>query len=712
MSKIINNFQGRENAIVFKAASNGINSNSIDNLSYAKYIQNMILNEDNNLSVRNGTKIVANQNIDPDFIFNDQLKLMNYINFNGNSEIITYQTYFIKIPYIDFQTNIVINRLANNLTQIAIDIRSLDDDQKVVLYKYLFENVYIYIEQESYSDKCEIFDVEKNNEDIIFKINLDISFFDNQINLWIERAGIYKFIDSNVIDNLIILGLDFNPNVIVSYINYQRYLIICNGIDPVQYYDGTYLKELKSDYQITQISIEKNSNNRLSITTDLIYENELRENLVINKIIKIVSGLKLETPNKIINVIFTVTDNIKIDLTFEDNIIGEPTNILYLKSIPAFSYINIINDRLFALDSGGSFYNKFRSPDKSMLIYYCEKRKSIFNWYNQRGIIESINLASNSHKIDDLQCFTTYQGRILFWGKESVQIWTGNDPTVINDGQNIEFGDFRWQKTEPIGIFSKNMFVELPNIFIFLSKFGICSLKIDGFNNLNIDLFFADNVNSYIRKQLENLTTEREYRNLNCFVYPYGSFIGFRFIHNCYIYQLKGQGFWTIFTQNFSDSKTFLYDSVSKNLYLANKGNVLVYCDKLKYKNYMDMENNPIPFNLYYNWFNITSTWYNENIYLSCQSSEDILIKIKFYFNYDMSDYQLTEIKVNQIDSKFDISRFDIDEYSNNEKSIYPQETLRFHTDSISLKINGIAYKEFIFDSLYLSGGINIEKKN
>ena len=124
MSKVISNFQGRENAIVFKAASNGVNSNSIDNLSYAKYIQNMILNEDNNLSVRNGTKIVASQEVNPNFIFNDQLKLMNYINFNGNSEILTYQTYFIKTPYINFADNIAINRLADNLTQIAIDIRA------------------------------------------------------------------------------------------------------------------------------------------------------------------------------------------------------------------------------------------------------------------------------------------------------------------------------------------------------------------------------------------------------------------------------------------------------------------------------------------------------------------------------------------------------------------------------------------------------------
>ena len=612
MSKVISNFQGREHAILFKAASNGINSNSIDNLSYAKYIQNMLLNEDNNLSVRNGTKIVATQEINPNVIFNEQLKLMNYINFSGNSEILTYQTYFIKTPYINHLTNIVVNRLADNICQIGLDIRGLNQNQKDILYKYFFDNVYIFTEQDSYSDKSEIFDVQQSNDDIVFKINLDISFFDVNFNIWIERAGIYKFTDSAIVDNLIPLQLDLNPNVIVSYINYQRYLVICNGIDPVFYYDGTDLSELQSDYEITLLSITKNSNNTLSINVSLDYETELRANLVVNRVVKVANNGYLETPNKITNVVFTVNiDNLKIDLTFEDNFIGKPVGILYLKSLPAFSYINIINDRLFALDSGGSFYKKFRNPDKSMLVYYSPKRKSIFKWYTKKGIIESINLASNSNIIDDLQCFNTYQGRILFWGKESVQIWMGNDPTVVNDGQNIDFGDFRWQKTEPIGIFNKNMFVELPNIFIFLSKFGICSIKIDGFNNLNIDLHFADSINSYIKKQLENLVTERDYRALNSFVYPYAGFIGFRFIHNCYIYQLKGQGFWTIFTQNFSDSKTFLYDSVSKNLYLTNKGNVLVYCDKINNKNYQDMEINPIPFNLYYNWFNITSTWYN-----------------------------------------------------------------------------------------------------
>lgn len=711
MSKLINNFQGRENAIVFKAANGGINSNSIDNAVYAKYIQNMILNEDNNLSVRNGTKIVAEYQIDPDKIFNEQLKLMNYVNFDGKSELLIYQTYFVKIPHI-VPNIITLDRVDNNITQIAIDIRGLNANQKTVLYKYIFEEVNVYVEQDSYSESIEIYDVEQNEDDILFKVNLDISFFDfilliPNFTLWVERAGIFKFIDTPIIDNPQELILDLNPNVIVSSINYQNYLVICNGIDPVLYYNGNTLQELKADYQIDSDSVNKLSNNQLNMIVTLGYEVELRENLTIGKQVRIANDLDLKNLNTITNIVFNVNpNNLEIVITFANNFINEPQRVYYDKSIPAFSYINIINDRLFALDSGGSFYNKYRTPDKSMLVYYCSKRKSIFDWYSTKGIIGQINLASNSNKIDDLQCFNTYQGRILFWGKESVQIWTGNDPTVINDGQNIDFGDFKWQKTEPVGIFNKNMFVELPNIFIFLSKFGICSIKIDGFNNLNIDLSFAESVNSYIRKQLENLQTEREYRSLSSFIYPYGGFIGFRFIHNCYIYQLKGQGFWTIFTQNFNTSKSFLYDSVSKNLYLSYKNKTLVYADKIFNKNFMDMEDSPIPFNITYNWLNTPSTWYNENIYLGCSSNENIKIKVKLYINFDMSNYELTDIDVNQINSKYDFSRFDIDEYSNNKKAIYPQETLRFKADSVLIKITGITYKEFIFDSLYLAGGM------
>jgi len=706
MSKVINNFQGRENAILFKAASGGINSNSIDNANYAKYIQNMVLNEDNNLSVRNGTRIVAEYQIDLNKIFNEQLKLMNYINSAGKSELLVYQTYFTKIP--DVVHNIIaVNKKDNNITEIKIDIKGLDDNQKSILDKYIFEEVNIYIEQETYSDIVEIFDVEKNEKYILFKVNLDSTFFDPLFTLWVERAGVYKFIDTQVIDNPQALILDLNPNVLVSHINYQNYLVICNGIDAVLYYDGTTLKELKADYQIDSNSITKIFNNQLSMRVALEYEVELRENLTVNKVVRIANNLDLKNSKTITNIVFTVDQNeLEVTITFANNFINEPQRLYYDKSIPYFSYINIINDRLFALDSGGSFYNKYRTPDKSMLVYYCSKRKSIFDWYSTKGIIGQINLSSNSNKIDDLQCFNSYQGRILFWGKESVQIWTGNDPTVINDGQNIDFGDFRWQKTEPVGIFNKNMFVELPNVFIFLSKFGICSIKIDGFNNLNIDLFFAESVNSYIKKQLENLKTEREYRSLYSFIYPYGGFIGFRFIHNCYIYQLKGQGFWTIFTQNFSTSKSFLYDSVSKNLYLSYKNKTLVYADKITNKNYVDMENNPIPFNITYNWLNMPTTWYNENVYLGCNSGENIKIKVKLYINFDMSNYELTDIDVNQINSKYDFSRFDIDEYSNNEKAIYPQETLRFKADSLLIKITGITYKEFIFDSLYLAGGM------
>ncbi|RTL11857.1 MAG: hypothetical protein EKK56_07920 [Flavobacteriaceae bacterium] len=731
MSKIINNFQGRQNSILFKSPVGGMNSNSIDNVSYAKYIQNMLLDENNNLVIRNGTKIVANHIFDENKIFRDQLKLMEYINSEGESEILVYQNYISNLLYVNIQDNVKLDTIAGspNITKVTIDTTPLNDQQKTYLSKVIFDGTYFYVRQDTFSDGADISNVLVEVNKITFNIPFPEAFFDidstdifdpkNAFQLWIERAGIYKFKVSDNLENFTELLLDLNPNVIVSYINYQNKLIICNGIDPVIYYSNNILQELKSNYQIVQNSIEKISNTEISINVSLNYENELRDNLKIGNQISIFNNFNNEIFYTITNVNFVLNiNNIKINIILNNDLVGDPKNILYKKSIPAFSYINVINDRLFALDSGGSFYKKFRSPDKSMLIYYCSKRKSIFDWYNKTGFIESINLASNSNKIDDLQCFNTYQGRILFWGKESVQIWTGNDPTVINDGQNIDFGDFKWQKTEPIGIFHKNMYVELPNTFIFLSKFGICSLKIDGFNNLNIDLSFAESINGHIKKQLENIVDDREYRSLNCFLYPYGGFLGFRFVNNCYIYQLKekrlvnntkmeNSGFWSVFTQNFSESNSFLYDSVSKNLYLSNKNEVVVYCDKLKIKNYVDLEINPIVFHLQFNWVNMPSTWYNENIYIGCISYQEIPINICVYTNFNTADCKSVEISVDQINTKFDFSFFNFDKYSYNEKGIFPQETLRFSADSVLLNINGIAYNEFIIDSIYLSGGIN-----
>ena len=135
MSKLISNFQGRENALVFKAASGGINSSSIDNATYAKYIQNLVLNEDNNLSVRNGTKLVAEQEINENVIFGEQLKLMNYVNVDGKSEILIYQTYFIKIPFYNEITIDIPRREVDNISDIAIRITNLTQEKKDLLYK-------------------------------------------------------------------------------------------------------------------------------------------------------------------------------------------------------------------------------------------------------------------------------------------------------------------------------------------------------------------------------------------------------------------------------------------------------------------------------------------------------------------------------------------------------------------------------------------------
>lgn len=715
-------FQNKESQISLPAPIGGINTSSSD-INYAKYIQNMLVNEDNDLEIRHGTSVVGKFDFIPTKIFTDQLKMMLFVTEQGTSETIIYQNYFIKIPYI-LNDKIVVTDMITH-SKIEMDISNLSLIEKTYLKDRIYNELYIQVQQETVgyiSDKAEISNVILTNNKITFDIPFKYAFFDmdhtdilnppiNVFELWFERASIYKYANDTIIQNPLLE--DLSPNVIVNSINYNNHLLICNGIDPVLIYNGVTLEELKSDVQITtleNIAVTDVHNLTMKVSSD--YQVELQKYLYVNGTIKITNASNITFQDNIItNIVFNVALNVlTINITVQDNIIANAKNIIYKKEIPRFNNISIINDRLFALDSGITEFNRFRPASKSMLVYYCAKRKSLCDWYNKKGIIESMNLAVNSNKPDDLQCIVQFQGRILFWGKESVQIWTGTDPTIMDDRQDIQFGDFRWHKTENIGLFQKTMYIELPNEFIFLSKYGISSIVIDGFNNININLKFASTINMQVKKQLENVSTNREYRNLTCFLYPYGNFVGFKFLYNCYVYQLLNNGVWVVFNESFTQSKCFLYNPINKNLYLINNNTMLLYCDKLPTRKYVDYDNKPIFWMINYNWIYPGGTWGNISVHIACRSVERTNIDLCIYSNMNQATCNEETIVVNQENSLYDYDNDFIDKYSYNDDGIFPYEVLRFDTDCFMISLKGIVKENFIFDKVFLCGGlVNVE---
>lgn len=711
-------FQNKESQISLPAPIGGINTSSSD-INYAKYIQNMLVNEDNDLEIRHGTSVVGKFDFVPTKIFTDQLKMMLFVTEQGTSETIIYQNYFIKIPYI-LNDKIVVTDMITH-SKIEMDISNLSLIEKTYLKDRIYNELYIQVQQETVgyiSDKAEISNVILTDNKITFDIPFKYAFFDidhtdifnppiNVFELWFERASIYKYANDIIIQNPLLE--DLSPNVIVTSINYNNCLLICNGIDPVLIYNGITLEELKSDVQITlneNLVIVDNHNLTIKVSSD--YEVELQKYLYVNGAIKITNASNITFQDNVItNIVFNVALNVlTINITVQDNIIANAKNIIYKKEIPRFNNISIINDRLFALDSGITEFDKFRPASKSMLVYYCAKRKSLFDWYNKKGIIESMNLAVNSNKPDDLQCIVQFQGRILFWGKESVQIWTGTDPTIMDDRQDIEFGDFRWHKTENIGLFQKTMYIELPNEFIFLSKYGISSIVIDGFNNININLKFASTINMQVKKQLENVSTNREYRGLTCFLYPYGNFVGFKFLYNCYVYQLLNNGVWVVFNESFTQSKCFLYNPINKNLYLINNNTMLLYSDKLSTRKYVDYDNKPIFWMINYNWIYPGETWGNISVHIACRSVELTNIDLCIYSNMNQATCTEETIIVNQENSLYDYDNNFVDKYSYNDDGIFPYEVVRFDTDCFMISLKGVVKENFIFDKIFLCGGL------
>ena len=712
-------FQGHTQNVQFPAPYRGMDSTVDNNPQYAKYLQNMLVTDNNTCTLRYGTNLVAEFDFDQNRIFREIIAVMSYLGSSGASEKIIYQNYLSKLPYLAIKDtqNVTVEKYKTHSSTLTIDTTSLNQQQKNFLTERMLNDTYIYIRQESASDGAYISDVQVSANQISFNIPFPKSFFDIQLEplapiiyfeLWLERAAIYKLQDSNFDVNPLIEDLD--PNVIISSINYQGKLIIANGVDPVLIYDGISLKQLKGNASIlTSGSITQNAR---TITFDIpqIFQTEMQRYIALNSIIKVINR-DTEKEVNVINITYAApaNNNIRVVMTLAEDIPNGIRTILYKKDLPTFSFITVANDRLWALASGRSYKNRFRPANLAMKAYYASDRKSVDGWFSQKtNEIEFIDLANNSSIPDNLESIIPFQGKVLFLGRETTQVWQGEDPTVIDDGHNIQLPDFKWEMTIPVGIIQKSLFVEIPNDFVFLSKYGIISLSsLNQYQQLSVSYNFSGGINQHLTSQLEFIEDDHDYRSLRAFSYPYGRFLGFKLKYNCLIYQLKINGGWSIFSENFADSRSIFYDKVTQELFLGmNDGKLLVYADKIKNQSYEEYDKGAIIWRIHYAWIYPSTTWHNESVFVACRSLSPININISIYTDYNDAENFSEVIKVQQGGGLYDNAQFGVSNYSYRDGN-FPYEIMRFAADSIMLTLHGRASDQFVFDKLFLAGGVS-----
>ena len=710
-------FQGYSQNVKLQAPFKGMDSTVDNNVEFAKYLQNMLVSDNNTCVLRYGTRLIAQFPFDANRIFRSEIAVMSHLGADGRSEKIVYQNYLTNLPYVNIQNNVAVQAIVGqpNSSRIVVNTTPLNDVQKAFLAKRIYDGVYFYVRQDSISDGADISNVvvDLPNNSISFEIPFAVGFFDqnppnvNAFQLWLERGALYK-LNGNVF-NLVPLLEDLDPNVIISHINYQGKLLIANGVDPVQVYDGQNITSLKGKASVLITGNITKNGAILTFNIPQLFLAEMQQYVIVGTPLTLISQVEERTIN--VNAIaFGAPANNLVAVTLTLAVVPQDNirTILYQKEVPPFNFLTVANDRLWALAEGRSYKNRFRPTDLAMKVYYASERKSITGWFNQRtNQIDYIDLATNSFIPDNLETIIPYQGKVLFIGRESTQVWSGEDPTVIDDGQNIQLPDFKWEMTLPVGILQKTLYVEIPNDFVFLSKYGIISVSsINLYQQLSVSYNFSNAINQHLNAQLAFIENDRDHRNLRAFLYPYGRFFGFKLKYNCLIYQLKLNGSWTIFSENFADAKSFFYDPVSQDLFLGmDNGTLLSYADKIDTQSYEEWGRGAMIWRIHYSWIYPGSTWNNEAMFVACRALSPLTIDIQVFTDYNDAENFVEKIDIEQQGALYDVARFGLVGYAYRGGD-FPYEIMRFTGDALMIVLSGRASNQFIFDKLFLVGGV------
>lgn len=685
----------------------GINTNTKDDISYGRFIQNILVSDNKTGALRYGTNLTASFPFDDAAYWREVIAVMPFLRDNGTSEKLVYVRYLDQSSITHQNITIAEHPDLAGWCRATLVLANFQEEYRTFLRYSINDGIRIYFKQEI-GVETEINVVTSTDQLIVFDFPILRNNITNPFQIYIERALLARVTANNGYE---VITDQFDPLVIVSYVNFQGKLLIANGVDPVFVYDGNQLLPLKAPVPIPNVTPITRDGYNLTFSIPQSYLATFQADIKIGDRLTLFWQDGGSIDFLVQNLIYNVPANNQVVLTITTNF--QPganiRKIIYQKLCPSFSYLAVVHKRLWAVAGGRTYKDKFRSPLLAMRAYYAAKTESIYDWFNpQTNEIDFINLSNNSSVPDNLEAITMFEGRTLFLGRETTQVWIGEDPTTHDDGQGIVLPDFKWEQTLPVGVIQQTLFVEVPNNLIFLSKYGIVSLSsVNLFRQLQVSYQFSTPIDHYINSQLSFIETDRDFRSMRAFLYPYGRFLGFRIKYSCFVYQLNAEGAWVVFSENFAESSSILYDSTTQNLYLGMpQGELLVYSDKVGSQSYLEYGKGNISWFIAYNWTFFENTWANTDLYVDSKTLEPLNVFLRIYTDQDETQSINEQLTIEKQGILYDVSPFGLKPYPLNETS-FTHEIVRFTADSLMIELSGTSNDLFVFNKLFLAGGAN-----
>lgn len=352
---------------------------------------------------------------------------------------------------------------------------------------------------------------------------------------------------------------------------------IYNGVNRLMTWDGSVLQVYKEYVKEQAQSFNRTDATHFSFTANAAfviakYQNNNSIELKINGVITETTVSNVSQNQNIVTI--TTADNLPT-FTGQDRI-----ELFYADYPPPFSFMKSALDRLWALGPGPVSL-EYRDPNEALRVYYSYtsfSNSTVFKFFNENTkSVPSLDISAKHGGIDNLEAIININGLMAFIGRQKTQVWSGYDP-VNAQAANA----FTWVSTLPAGIYHGNLIVEVANDAYFANQNGFLS-----FSTLNIARQFSatseEPMDRILRKHIDTINSNYDYRACRSFKYKYGGFCGFKVGQNDVIasmYHIKLY-WWFLLSGSFTRATSFL-SNLDEALYLYIDNKVYQYADGIK----------------------------------------------------------------------------------------------------------------------------------
>jgi hypothetical protein len=415
-------------------------------------------------------------------------------------------------------------------------------------------------------------------EDSSYKITLQNNAFphtnQNPVieSVWYSSASIYVYdLETNILNGP--LKQNLAVGCIPRGVLFLNQLVLCNGVDRILSYDGTDLSELYDFVKDPVTGLTRDGNQQLSFDRKAgedysRYSMGSKIQLVINgTVFQTTLTAFVETTQKVMLAVANVLPQFVQNQTF----------LFYQAFPPAFNYLYVAYDRLWALGPGAAGL-EYRNAEEAMRVYFMYKSNSLTDWFDERtGEVPNINLASKHGIPDNLEAIDLINGYMAFIGREKTQVWQGSEPEGAIAAPNRE--PLNYNRTLNTGVIHGDLLLDLSNDTWFVSNNGMQSVS-----SLNVAQQFSatsfDAVDPLVREYNNDLLQSNlNYRSALSFHYTEGGFAGFKIGNTNVLCSLVSTSLysWSLFSGDFRKATSFL--SLGNCLYLSIKNKLYRYAD-------------------------------------------------------------------------------------------------------------------------------------